>query len=82
MSNLFARLQLCWNLEAALERLFRLNGFDDSREADVGVYLVSQLSGQTKEWGGELIGGCAGNIVSCSCGEWRWTYMLDMTLSG
>ena len=69
MSNLFARLQLCWKLEAASERPFRLNGFDGSREADVGVDLVSQLSGQTKEWRVYLIGGCAGNIVSGSAGN-------------
>ena len=69
MTDLFARLELFWNLEAARERVFRLNGFNDSREADVGVDLVSQLSGQAKERGGQLISGCARNIVSESAGN-------------
>ena len=82
MSDLFARLEFSWELEAALERSFRLNGFNDSGEADVGVDLVSQLSGQAKKWRGELIRRCAWDIVSEKRGEWRWTYTLDMTLSG
>jgi len=82
VSDLFARLEFFWKLEAASERPFRLSDFDDSREADVGIDLVSQLSGQAKEWRGELIGGCAGNVVSGKYGEWRWTYILAMALSG
>ena len=82
MTDLLARLELFWNLEAACERPCRLNGFNDSREADVGVDLVSQLSGQTKEWRVYLVGGCTGKVVSGKCGEWRLTYILDMTLSG
>jgi len=49
VSDLFARLEFSWELEAACERPFSLNGFDDSREADVGIDLVSQLSGQTEK---------------------------------
>lgn len=80
MSDLFACLEFFWKLEAAREIPFRLNGFDDSREADVGVDLVSQLSGQAKEWRADLIGGCTGKVVSGKCGEWQWTYTSDMAV--
>ena len=41
-----------------------MNGFDDSREADVGVDLVSQLSRQAKEWRVELVSKSAWSGIS------------------
>ena len=55
MSDLFAGLKLFWKLEPEPERLFRLNGFDDSRETDVSVDLVAQLSGQAEKRRLELV---------------------------